>query len=425
MMALLSCFAGGEGGFGQDAFQRSPEGFKIWGHTGGLLYGPSALARRSGRFLASGLDVNGVLSGKVDGEMVILSPQQYLQIGSVQEKPVAEQVLFKNGSVLVASVIGVGADEIRVQSRVWETSTIPMSLIQGIVFRPAGTLSERQVEIDRVMQSQSDFTRLIFNNNDFIDGQLEDAVGDETVALTVGGKSTKVALARIQSLVLAQLNQPIDAASRKTSPMIAAGFSDGSRIVGMEMSITADDVSLVVTKDFSLKTKIRYRGGDFWSRLRYFRPAETSFRFLSVSPPFRVQDSLQLPAFATRLNRSVSGGPLMSEHEIHSHGIGTHASSQVVYLLEPSDDVFRCWVCIDRTANRLGDAVCRTVLLDKDNRWKTGSKRFSISANQPPVSLEVDVSGYRAIGLISSSGDHGTTGDRVNWLSARIYSSGK
>lgn len=367
---------------------------------------------------------------------------QLLSIGQPSDQPEFDQVIFRNGSVLVAVVKSVGQDQIQIESRVWQNEFVPTRLVKGIIFQPRATEVSRQVEIDAIVESANSQTQLTLENDDVILGTLaqktaeqntnapkantksdarEQTNDDGVIFFKIGEKPSMVSIAKTRSITFADL------VTEKRDPKRAAGFhelgfSDGSLLAFKSTEINRGTVSISLVQNFKLVAGAKVLGKPFWSRVCYFRPSLNSIRFLSDEKPFRVIDSKFELNWETKFDRSVMGGRLIVGNQKTTKGIGTHAESQVIFLLGKNDKSFRGSVGLDQSASKLGDAICRIVLLNSENRWIPHSNTFSVTAGSPAKEIKIDVSGYRAIGLVTQKGNHGTVGDRVNWMNARIIS---
>lgn len=366
---------------------------------------------------------------------------QLLSIGQPSDQPEFDQVIFRNGSVLVAVVKSVGQDRIQIESRVWQNEFVPTRFVKGIIFQPRSTEVNRQVEIDAILESESSQTQLTLENEDVILGTLGqnpvkenansakknsksnegDSSKDGVVFFKIGEQQSVVNIAKARSITFAE------SGNGKRDPKRAAGLhelglSDGSLLAFISTETSRDKVAVSLVRNFKLVAGAKVLGKPFWSRVCYFRPSQNSGRFLSDETPFRVIDSKSELNWKTKFDRSVMGGRLVVGNRKSTKGIGTHAESQVIFLLRKNDKWFRGSVGIDHSASKLGDAICRVVLLNGENRWVPHSESFSVNADSPAKEIKVDVSGYRAIGLVAQKGNHGTVGDRVNWMDARIIS---
>lgn len=353
---------------------------------------------------------------------------QLLSLGSPSDQPEFDQVVFRNGSVLVTVVKSVEIERIQIESRLWSNSFVPTGLVKGIIFHPQSTETLRQIEIDSMIASKSSKLQIRLKNDDVMQAEIsknsnsKQASGVGEIFLRIGEQPSTFEIGKTRSITFTDLAIKNRASKASEFGLHELGLSDGSLLSFESITTTDDAISIQLDQGFLLNANLRIRDKTFWERVCYFRPSTKSARSLSNQKPFRIVDSTTELKWKTQLNRSVNGGRLVVGDLKTTKGIGTHAESQVIYLIEKNDAIFRCSVGIDQSASRLGDAMCRVLLLNSENRWVPYPQTFAVSAGAAAKEITIDVSGYRAIGLVSQIGKHGTVGDRVNWLDARMQS---
>ena len=369
-----------------------------------------------------------VTVSQLDSKPTEVPFEQILSIGNPSDQPEFDQIVLRNGSVLVAVVKSVGLEKIQIESRVWNNKFIPTHMVKGIVFQPRSTVVQRQIEIDAILGSTHSKVQLRLDNEDTVQGRLsqpnsiEQSKGSGGIYFEINDQPSTIAIEKTRSITFA------DTAKKKGDVMVSdlrpheLGLTDGTLLTFESAKVTVDAVSITLTSRFELNADAMIRGKSFWSRVCYFRPSSKSIRFLSDEKPFRIVDSKSKLNWKTQFNRSVIGGRLTVGNLKTTKGIGTHAESQVIYLIRKNDKSFRCSVGIDHSASKLGNALCRVVLLNNENRWEPYSETFAVSAGSAAKEVTIDVSGNRAIGLITQNANHGAVGDRVNWMDARIVS---
>ncbi len=375
-----------------------------------------------------GLRSDRVIVSQRDSKPTEVPLEEILSLGNPTDQPEFDQIVFRNGSVLVAIVKSVGLEKIQIESRVWNNKFIPTHLVKGIVFHPLSTVVQRQIEIDGILKSTHSKVQLRLDNNDTVQGRLDQSNSIEQtkssggIFFEINGQSTTVAIGKTRSITFTAVSGKENVVKDPDLDPFELGLSDGTLLIYESSNVTADSVSLALTSRFELKADAMIRGKSFWSRVCYFRPSSKSIRFLSDEKPFRIVDSKTELNWKTRFNRSVIGGRLIVGNLKTTKGIGTHAESQVIYLIRKNDKTFRCSVGIDPSASKFGEALCRVVLLNKESQWVPYLESFTVSAGGKAKEMTIDVSSYRAIGLVTQKANHGTVGDRVNWMDARIVS---
>jgi hypothetical protein len=116
-----------------------------------------------------------------------------------------------------------------------------------------------------------------------------------------------------------------------------------------------------------------------------------------------------------RVDRSVTGGPLVSHGRRYARGLGVHAPSRLTWTLNGRWSELRGAVGIDDSVLLLphqGSVVFR-VHVDGEMRWESGLVR----GGRPPLSLpKVDLSGANELVLEVDMATRFHVADRANWL---------
>ena len=116
-----------------------------------------------------------------------------------------------------------------------------------------------------------------------------------------------------------------------------------------------------------------------------------------------------------RRDATVEGHPMLLSGKEYERGIGTQSRTLLAYRLEPGDRRFQAQVGLDDRAGPLGCVVFR-VLVDNKERFASPP----MSAHDAPRPIDVDVSGARALILITEFGERGGVRDLADWVEARI-----
>jgi len=115
------------------------------------------------------------------------------------------------------------------------------------------------------------------------------------------------------------------------------------------------------------------------------------------------------------VDRSVGGGPLRVGGKRYLKGLGMHSTSRLSFALPEGMRRFAASLAIDDDADGRGSVTFR-VFVDKEERYRSEV----IRGGQPPVPMEVDVSGGSQLSLIVDFADHGDEQDHADWLNARL-----
>ncbi len=116
-----------------------------------------------------------------------------------------------------------------------------------------------------------------------------------------------------------------------------------------------------------------------------------------------------------RMDRSVSGGPLVSGGRVFLRGIGVHAPSRLTFAVQGEWDELRGSVVIDDDVLRLparGSVIFR-IHVDGELAWQSGVVRGGV----PPVMIPpVDLTGAREVSLECDMASDMHVADRADWL---------
>jgi len=116
-----------------------------------------------------------------------------------------------------------------------------------------------------------------------------------------------------------------------------------------------------------------------------------------------------------RMDRSVTGGALISAGRRHSRGIGVHAPSRLTWQLDGAWRQLRGAVAIDDSVLLLphrGSVIFR-VHVDGELRWESGLVR----GGRPPLTLPpIDLAGAKNLELEVDMATRFHVADRANWL---------
>jgi hypothetical protein len=112
----------------------------------------------------------------------------------------------------------------------------------------------------------------------------------------------------------------------------------------------------------------------------------------------------------------VSGRPIVLAGSTYDKGLGTHSECLLTYDLGGKYRRFEAWVGLDGQVGRRGRAFVR-VLVDGEERGQGGRER---TAQDPPLSLRVDVRGARELTLVVGFARFGDVQAHVDWADARL-----
>jgi len=131
-------------------------------------------------------------------------------------------------------------------------------------------------------------------------------------------------------------------------------------------------------------------------------------------------ESLDLAAMeqswgAPRAGRTVDGHPLTLGGQVYSHGVGTHAHSEIIIDLAGVAKRFRAAVGVDAEAPEHG-SIAFVVIADGRELERTPVLR----SGDPPVAIDVDLIGAKELVLVVEDGGDGINYDHADWASAML-----
>lgn len=119
-------------------------------------------------------------------------------------------------------------------------------------------------------------------------------------------------------------------------------------------------------------------------------------------------------------DRSLDGRPLEINGRIFTHGIGTHAVSDIVIDLGGGSSRFTAWAGLDQESIPLA-TVTFAVYVDGTMRWSTGL----IRKTDDPTRCDLDVTGVQTLRLEVTDGPEGYRYDHADWAEAEFTVTGQ
>jgi alpha-galactosidase len=119
-----------------------------------------------------------------------------------------------------------------------------------------------------------------------------------------------------------------------------------------------------------------------------------------------------------QIDKAVSGSPLVIAGRTFTHGLGTHAASEIVYALEDGCETFTAWVGVDDHLKAHPDAknasVVFQVIGDGKTLFESGVMRMGDAAKEVKVPLK----GVAQLKLIVTDAGDGNSCDHADWADA-------
>lgn len=99
----------------------------------------------------------------------------------------------------------------------------------------------------------------------------------------------------------------------------------------------------------------------------------------------------------------------------YTEGLGTHASSETVLLLDGQFETFSCEIGIQKQQTGAGSVEFK-VLLDGEEAFNSGL----VKQGQPPVPVQLSVKGIGELRLVTTDAGDGVTCDMANWANVKL-----
>lgn len=320
------------------------------------------------------------------------------------------QVLFADGSVLVAAYASLRDDRLVVISPTLGELALPLVQLAAIVVQPPTDPWRRDALVAKLMRATGDVDRLLLENGDELTGVLTGGTDEQLQLQTVLGtdarKHVDVPGASVGAIVF---NPALRAKPRLAEQQAWLGLEDGSLLLVEQWSL--DDGRLSLTRP----------GGAAWrsdlaSVLRFAQPLNGIATYLSDLKPEAYR---HVPYFTREwpymLDRTVSGARLRAGGRLYAKGIGMHSASRLTFALNRAYSRFEADVAIDDEAQGGGSVVVR-VFADAEERYRSPILR----GGEAPLAIGVDISGAQRLSLVVDHADRGDQLDRADWLNARL-----
>jgi hypothetical protein len=337
-----------------------------------------------------------------------LALDQLVRFGDFVEPKRGPIWLFSDGGLLVAELSALDKDMLRGDSELFGKLSLNVSALAGILIRPPGDRVKRDSLVGSLLAPQRESDRIILDNGDELTGIIE-AISNHSIAVATNGSRVDVELTRVAAISFSgeQL-----AVTRPASRYYFLGFADGSRLTTESLTADAKELNFVSNgATFKSRVSTLIALQCFGAPLVYLSDlAELSFKHV----PY-----LQL-AWPLKKDTNVLGQPLRVTGKRYLKGLGMHTASRVTYKLAEPCRAFQAELAIDDSAQGKGSAVCSVFVDDGSGKWQPKYTSPVIRGGESPVPVRIDLTGVKAISLLTDFADRGDELDHVDWLNARL-----
>ncbi|MBI5764472.1 MAG: NPCBM/NEW2 domain-containing protein [Planctomycetes bacterium] len=330
---------------------------------------------------------------------------------TTDELPIRQFFHLVGGERITGQLVASGgARVVRVEAGLPKPLDLPMDRLAAVRFAvPEHAAASHELSA-RLASPPKDKDVLIVVKEDkpvVVAGAIE-RISPEGIEFTIGRKTQKVALDAAYAAVFAAPNAPV-----KPAPCTVRLLT-GSEIPG-RLSAT-DDANIrldagplgAIDAPWESVDELRFRS----ERVVYLsdlRPASS-----------RVHSILDVE-FPPRMDRSVTGAPLVMRGRSFDKGIGTHAVCSLAFELNGDFERFTAQGGIDDSANAAGSgaghgSVILCVVADGRELFKSSVLR----GDSAPIPISVDVSGVKSLTLETLDADDLDISDHADWADAML-----
>ena len=284
-----------------------------------------------------------------------------------------------------------------------DTNSFPLELIESIVFSPSQKLN--QVLHDR--NADTDYVIVRTSSGERVVRGLLESIDTTHLFLNYNGKSRKIALEKILSVVLAKL-----AVDRANGTLAKVSLANGAHFAGAVKELDEQGLKLGLSANFEISIPL--------DQLSTIVIDSDRVVYLSDLSPIRFEQQTQFAAARTwQRDRSLLGNPLRLKIRTSNRvltfekGIGTRSYTSLTFANEKFDTL-RAVVGIDVETSGNGD--CELVISGDGIRlW---SRR--VRGTDDPETIKVDIKGIEEVTLAVFPGEKFDLADHVNWADARF-----
>jgi hypothetical protein len=318
-----------------------------------------------------------------------------------------EAVLFPDGDRIARCKIGKSTDfAIGVHSFAMEDLAVPIDAILGLVLNAPTEPDAADALMVRVRGEPRTTETAWLANGDKLTGLFAGIDDRNLLFQTPGGKldlrrtdSGVIALGFAQGQVIYR---------RPAGRFLELTLLDGSRLGVTKTRVERGQV--IATTRFDAEVRLPL------GELAQVHALNGSVAYLSDR---ETTDTLSEPYVGPtrpyRRNTNVAGEVLHVAGRAYDRGLGTQSKTYLIYKLSPGDKRFQAQVALDDRAGPLGSVVFR-VRVDRSIRYESPT----MTAGEPPRSIDVDLNGAKALVLMTEFGERGDVQDLADWIEARI-----
>jgi hypothetical protein len=356
---------------------------------------------------------DGSLIFSIEGKPKQLPLAELVSWGAPLEPRRGPLIVFADGGLLAADVLGADKDRLEVDSELFGRMKLPLDSLSGVIFRLPGAVGQRDRLLERLGSASGDSDRLLLDNNDELSGTL-DGIDEKLAKLQTEAGPANVELARVNAIIY---NPQLKGKPEEKSSHIWFGFYDGSRMLAKTVSplplgegqgIKAEPTLQFTVFNQPWKTALK--------NLVFVQPLSGRAVYLSQFNPLEYRHVPYLSiAWPYAIDHNVQGGLLRVGGRLYLKGIGLHSAARLSYDLPLGVVRFQAEAALDDSV--AGDGSVRyRVFVDGKETFTSPTIRGGMA----PVPIDIDVSGGKRIDLVIDYADRADVQDHADWLNARL-----
>ena len=182
----------------------------------------------------------GIVQLRVEGQTREVPLASLIGWGAFRSPVASPQIVLADGGLLVADVLGLKDDLLKVDAPVAGAGGIAIERVAGILYHPPGDTLRRDRLAEQLSARNGDTDRLILENGDELDGTIL-ALTESSLELRRPGGAINVPLERVAAL---RFNPQLVERPKPRGSRVLVGLSDGSRLVASPLSLNESEAAL-------------------------------------------------------------------------------------------------------------------------------------------------------------------------------------
>lgn len=386
----------------------------------------------------AGIDAEWNVSLAVEGKERVLALADLALWGTYKDASTGPQLLLADGSVVVADVLDLGAENVTLGDAsglgrvLWNESAIPLRQLTAILYQPSADPLERDKQLEKLSAGDRKEDQVWLTSGEVIGGRVASLPKygrflppapppqAEVVKLTRRGvaEPLSIPLAKVAALVLSAAQSP----AIKARPPARLGMKDGSLLAARKLGTEKDQVTVELQGGGVLKA-FKETGDDaaptFWDQVTLLQTSSPSAIYLSELPASYKHIPFTSIEWPLGLDSNVLGGRLRCGEKVALRGLGMHSASRAAFDLHGEQRLEAQFALDDRAESR-GSVLGKVLLETEPGKWATAWESPVVRGGDAPLSLSIPLKGARRLALLVEFADRGDEWDHANWLNARL-----